>query len=489
MSWLNKLSLKTRIIVSVNLVLILFGGITFGLLQNFKAKYTEETYNNYFSYAASINYYIEDQFFERYGDVQAFAVNEDVKALNKSKLNADLDQYVSLYGLYDVILVTDKEGNYVASNTKDVAGNQIRTDVLSKLNFSQTPWFKKVISGEFSEEKSKGFVGTYFEDMQMDPIRKLAQGSDQIGTSFSAAIKNDKGEIVGVITNRSSNKWIEDSIKRAYEVLKEDGLDHSEITLLDKNGFILIDHDPSDQNDSNEIKYDLEKVTFKLNLAEGHVNAAEELVKGNDGVGDSIHTRKKIVLVSGYKKIKGSKILDSIGWGVMVRGEKAEVFAHINNFFNAFYLVFSISLIAGFLAAYFFGTQVANSIIKITNLLSTNAEGLNTTSNTLTAQSTRLSESSTEQASAIQETMAAVDEISATVEKNAEAARQSKSVSGDSLQSSNVGKQTVTNMLSSIDEISQSNDSIADQMKQNNEKINEIVKLISDIGNKTKIIN
>lgn len=44
-------------------------------------------------------------------------------------------------------------------------------------------------------------------------------------------------------------------------------------------------------------------------------------------------------------------------------------------------------------------------------------------------------------------------------------------------------------MLNSIDEISQSNDSIADQTRQNNEKINEIVKLISDIGNKTKVIN
>lgn len=489
MNILNKISLRLRIMVVVNLIVIIFGAISFGLFQSFRVDYVKDTFNSYLNFAISTSQIIQDQFFERYGDVQAFALNDTVKKLEKEKLPNILDQYVSLYGLYDVILVVDKNGKYVASNTKDTNGNDIKREVLEKLNFSQTTWFKKTINSEYTEDKSKNLTGTYFEDFSFDPIKKLAFGSDRVGTSFTAQIKDEKGEVVGVITNRSSAKWVEDSIVRVFEDLKRSDFGHSEITMIDKNGTILIDHDPHMNGDKNIVTYDFEKTIFKTNLVDLKLKAAEDLVAGKNGVSEEIHKRKKVEQVNGYAKVSGPKMVDSIGWGIIIRDEKAEVLAHINEVFNLFYLVFAISLIAGFVVTYFFGNQIAKSLTNITSLLSSNAENLSNTSNTLTVQSTRLSESSTEQASAIQETMAAVDEISATVEKNTEAARQSKSVSGDSLQASNIGKQTVVNMLNSIEEISQSNDSIAEQMKNNNEKINEIVKLIADIGNKTKVIN
>lgn len=489
MNILNKVSLRLRIMIVVNLIVFVFGIIVFGLFQKFRVDYVKDTYNNYLNFAINVSHIIQDQFFERYGDVQAFAMNETLKKMDKEKLPAVLDEYVTLYGLYDVILVVDKNGKYVSSNTKDTQGKPVKQEVLEKLNFSQTVWFKKTINGEFSEDKVKNFNGTYFEDFNFDPIKKLSFGEDRVGTSFSAQIKDEKGEVIGVVTNRSTAKWLEESIVRTYEDLKRDDLGHSEITVVDKNGFIIVDHDPHQNNDKNEVVYDFENTIFKINLAEMKLKAAEDLVAGKNGITEELHKRKKVEQINGYAKVNGPKIIDSVGWGIIIRGEKAEVLAHINQVFNLFYLVFVISLVAGFVVTYFFGNQIAKSLSNVTSLLSSNAENLSNTSNTLTVQSTRLSESSTEQASAIQETMAAVDEISATVEKNTEAARQSKSVSGDSLQASNVGKQTVVNMLNSIEEISQSNDSIAEQMKSNNEKINEIVKLIADIGNKTKVIN
>ncbi|MCK6597884.1 MAG: methyl-accepting chemotaxis protein, partial [Bdellovibrionaceae bacterium] len=267
------------------------------------------------------------------------------------------------------------------------------------------------------------------------------------------------------------------------------GYKNLEITLIDKNGLVLLDYDPAKNNFKTEVEYDTEHDIFKLNLAEKKLGPAMDLVNNIEGVKEATHVRKGILQVVGYAKVSGPKIVDAIGWGVMVREDKAELMSAVNKLFNLFYVVFATVLLLGFVVTYFFGNQIAKSLAQISILLNKSAESLSFTSGNMTIQSTKLSEASTEQASAIQETMAAVDEISATVEKNTEASKQSKAVSGDSLQATNQGKQTVVNMLNSIDEISQSNDLIADQMKVNNEKINEIVKLISDIGNKTKVIN
>ncbi len=489
MKFFKGMSLKLKIMIVVNSIVFLFGLISFGLFQNFREEYVKDISYNFYNHATNLSYFIQDQFFERYSDVQAFAVNDSVKNFDKASLPKILDEYVTLYGFYDVILVVDKTGQFVSSNTKDVLGRSIKVEAMEKFNFSQSTWFKKAVSGEFTEDKSKGLTGTYFEDLHSDPVRNLAQGGDHIGASFTSVIKNKTGEFVGVITTRSSTKWIEDSLVRIYEDLKRDNLANTEITIIDKKGVVLIDHDPSENGGKNEVKFDLDKKTFKLNLVAEKIKAAEELIKGKEGVTFGFHLEKKFPQIIGYKLIKGSKMVDSIGWGVLVRGNEKEVLASINQVFNLFYIVFSLCFAVGLVVTYFFGNQIGKSLASISSLLGMNAEALNGTSRSLTLQGTRLSEAATEQSSAIQETMAAVDEIAATVEKNSEASKQSKAVSGESLHATDLGKKTIVNMLKSIEDISSSNDSISDQMKENNGKINEIVKLISDIGNKTKVIN
>lgn len=489
MNFLNRLSLRAKVVIMVNTIVLMFGVMVLVLFGFFKKDYVRQTYDNFYNYSEVIGSYVQDQFFERYGDVQAFALNADVKNMHRENLHQIFDDYVQLYGLYDVILFVDKNGKYVSSNTKDLSGKDINVKVLESLNFSQTSWFKKAMAGEFTEDKSKGFTGTLFEDVMLDPVRKVAQGEEKPGVSFSAVVKNEKGEIIGVITNRSTMKWVEDAFLRIFEQVKDDGYTHAQITLIDKSGLVLMDHNPSLHNDENKIVYNFDKVNLKLNLVEGKLQAAIDLISRKHGYTEEPNTRTGAIQVNGYKPVEGVKFVDSIGWGILVREEKEQLLSHLTSLMNLFYLVFAVSMIAGFLISSFVTSKISSSLSSISELLNSNAESLNKTSNELTVQSTRLSESSTEQASAIQETMAAVDEISATVEKNTEAAKQSKVVSGSSLSASENGIQTVANLLNSIDEISQSNDSIADQMRQNNEKINEIVKLISDIGNKTKVIN
>lgn len=153
------------------------------------------------------------------------------------------------------------------------------------------------------------------------------------------------------------------------------------------------------------------------------------------------------------------------------------------------YLVFIFLTILCLAIAFLFTTSMSKSLEKISNVLSENSQDVSSASIGIASQSTELSEAATEQAAAIQESVAAVDEIGAMVEKNSEAAKRSKDVSLSSRETASRGKQIVDQMLISMDEISHSNESISEEMNSNSIKMSEIITLIHEIENKTKIIN
>ena len=129
------------------------------------------------------------------------------------------------------------------------------------------------------------------------------------------------------------------------------------------------------------------------------------------------------------------------------------------------------------------------NINEISQILAKQAMHLSDFSEQISSASARLSTSSTEQASALHETASSVDEINAMVSKNADNALRSREVAMGGQRSAMRGKETVTDMVGAIADINESNTQSMDQIDQNNRQIAEIVKLISEIGNKTKVIN
>jgi methyl-accepting chemotaxis protein len=89
----------------------------------------------------------------------------------------------------------------------------------------------------------------------------------------------------------------------------------------------------------------------------------------------------------------------------------------------------------------------------------------------------------------LQETVSSVDEISAMVSKSSDAAQSSKEVSDQSRGAAQKGKETVTDMIAAIEQINESNLEITAEMEKNSREMKEIVRVITEIGNKTKVIN
>ncbi len=125
----------------------------------------------------------------------------------------------------------------------------------------------------------------------------------------------------------------------------------------------------------------------------------------------------------------------------------------------------------------------------ITHELNSSATQVNKTSGQIASSAEELSQATTQQAASLQETSASIEEISSMVSNNTQNAEQAASISEQSLSSSQRGKEVVDHMIKAIGDINTSNSGIAAQINDTNKEIENIVKIINEIGEKTKVIN
>lgn len=475
-----KFSLKAKIIGMVIGLLLLVGIGTGSNVLNLGKHYEEGIKQSFSSIINAGADFIAAQFFERYGDVQAFAKNSAIQSLNSTEMVSSLDQYIELYGLYDVILVVDKNGKFIASNSKDATGTSVNTAELKNKNYSHEPWFQAVIQGRFTEDLKKGYKGTFVEPWLKDPLAQLAFGEMRVGSSFSAAIKDQNGNIVGVITNRASGRWLTNEFEHLSDLMKGIGADGN-IVLTDSKGILLWAL-------NSEKKPILQDQIFKKDMSQSSEIVRKALTV-KSGIAELYSETLQAQAVTAFTNLDSPKWIESIGWQLIVLDHRADLLAPALSAERNFAVVFVMTLFISLVAAIWFGIAVGKMISKVTNSLEKNTEDVSRESISLAASSTELSEASTEQAAALQETVAAVDEIFAMVEKNADAANRSMSYSHQSREAAQQGKTIVENMLNAIAEIDAANNQVSDRIETNNSEISSITNLIKEIGSKTKVIN
>jgi methyl-accepting chemotaxis protein len=129
------------------------------------------------------------------------------------------------------------------------------------------------------------------------------------------------------------------------------------------------------------------------------------------------------------------------------------------------------------------------TINTIVGNLSETASEVTSISGKVASTSEQLSSGANQQASALQQTSASMEEVRSMVGKNSENARNSSEMATVSQQTAERGKTVVQRMIDSIAEIDQSNHDIMAQVEKGNQRISQIIDVIADIGNKTKVIN
>jgi methyl-accepting chemotaxis protein len=213
---------------------------------------------------------------ERFSDVQAFAHNlTAVQALEQPDSNAILitafmNAMMTNYVLYDQMMLCDKEGNVVAFNTIDNKGHQLARPVAGSLNVRTQPWFRAavVVGGPPG--------GAYYSDFNEDPENNALYGKTSWGMDFSAPVRNEQGEIIGVWRNRASWKEIVQEIRKEAETGLLSDHPHSLILLMDKQGLLI---DASDNTLINRLKIGKNNLmsTFDFAYADTYVHPDEYL--------------------------------------------------------------------------------------------------------------------------------------------------------------------------------------------------------------------
>ena len=152
-------------------------------------------------------------------------------------------------------------------------------------------------------------------------------------------------------------------------------------------------------------------------------------------------------------------------------------------------LISSCSMIIGLTLATFILRAMSVTINQVISNLTDNSNQVTAAAQQIASSSEELSQAATEQAASLEETAASIEEMNSMVQKNAENALRTSELAVSSSNSAEKGKIVVNDMINAINDISVSNNTIMVQVDDSNQKISDIVKVIAEIGNKTKVIN
>ena len=485
--------MKTTLSLNKKILSITLGGVLFSslcaliILFYVFSSMEESKKNTLLTTTQQLENNIRDQFYERYGDVKAFSLRFMNSNQTKEENTNYLNQYTAMYGIYDLIVVTDLKGQLIAVNNKDVSGKAINSEQLYNTNFADSSWFKGVIQNNYLEDKEKGFEGVYYEDAHFNPLLEKVYGHKIYSTIFSTYIDNAQGEHIGIISTHANFIWIENLYTRLYAETAALGLHTLELSLLNNKNELIIDYDPFFTKNKN-IEHD-ELVLNKLNVAEKDNELAKLINEKKKGIIESEHYKKGLAQLVAYNHVDGPKIVDKLNWGVLIREDKGEFYSQINKAKYTAICIFGFILLILSLISVLFARSISKRVDKISVSLSHDSKKLLETASDLSSSSQELSSATIQQASSLQETVAAVTEINSMLAKNSEMTDQSHLASQKNTQVVEEGKQAMEIMCDAISEIKKSNTEIALKVEDGNKKISDIVQMIHEIDNKTKVIN
>jgi methyl-accepting chemotaxis protein len=401
---------------------------------------------------------IDRNLFERYGDVQAFASSEPARSTDPIRIREFMNDMMTTYApIYDLMIVTDTNGKVIAVSTKDENGKDIASQGLLGMDYSKTNWFRQAVSDKFAAGTS------VVEDLHIDEDVARILGNDGRVMNFTAPIRDKaSGKVLGVWTNRMSWPHVVEAItKEENEKVRSEQVITSDAYLIDQKGIYLLHPEAQEY----ELKKSHDRGTKeKSNVASNQVREVQ--VSTPNFTGSALEARAKS---KGYSTYPGR------GWTAILQvpAEDAQMRANNQIIIFAFLLIVIANIISFFVLS-----RLSGKIEKVATRMTSESTQVKNTANQISVASQQLSESTTEQAAAIEETAASMEEITAMLSHTTQNAAQCKDLSEQGQAEAQKGKQVITKMSSAMEEIQFAND-----------KLDRLVAMIGEIGDKTKIIN
>jgi len=471
----TQISLSKKIFLICFCSLFILSGISAVLFQNVTKKLNANIGISIETYTNLAGQSIAAQFYERYGDVQAFATNQIFQNGTQKEIVETLNKYAELYGIYELIFFVDPSGKLIAINNKSAENKPIDVSHVYQVNFSHEAWFQKAMKEQYLIDSERGFNGTVFIEPEFNTIASQVYQKPFYGPLFATPVKDKNGQILGVICNLANFQWIEREILTQYKNLKNLGYTTAQFNLINETGEVLFNYNPNLARSEEPIEDS--KILRKVNLVENKFAPAIAALSGKSGHMFITSEDKSEELVS-YQKIDSPKMPAANNWSVLIHVPKNELYGFSHTAQFEYFLSLAICLTLASAAVIFFSTATGKSFTRIANELRQTSDEVTHMTLNISNSTQELLASSQEQAAALQESVSAIEEMSSMVSQTRENVRVSLETSTNAMDKTTEGQKTMENMAESMNEI-----------QKVNTQLEEIASVIESINAKTLIIN
>ncbi len=148
-----------------------------------------------------------------------------------------------------------------------------------------------------------------------------------------------------------------------------------------------------------------------------------------------------------------------------------------------------LSLLISGVVGYLIINSIIRPLINVAGDIDSSSKQMSNVAVVISGSSNSLTQGSSNQTASLCAISSAIEQLSIVVQKNATNSDSAAKISSESKISAENGESVVKEMIKAIDDIDISNQTIMDQISESNEQITAIIKLIEEIGDKTKVIN
>ncbi|MFN8559549.1 MAG: hypothetical protein U0531_20160, partial [Dehalococcoidia bacterium] len=183
---------------------------------------------------------LDRNLFERYGDVQAFALSRPARSMQPDQIITWMNTMMGAYApVYTLMVVADTQGRIIATNEVDQEGKPLpAARRLHGRDVSGERWFRDGMSGAIKDGAS--LVEDLRHDTLVAEVYGTAGGAD-LAMSFTAPIKDSDGRIVGVWSNRFNWQVATTIVRDVEQRAWRSGARSLRVGLVNASGISMID--------------------------------------------------------------------------------------------------------------------------------------------------------------------------------------------------------------------------------------------------------
>jgi methyl-accepting chemotaxis protein len=294
---------------------------------------------------------LDRNMFERYGDVQAFAVSKQATSLYVDEIIPWMNTMTKIYApSYSLMIMANLSGKIIATNTIKSDGTALQSNLIVGQNVTKQDWFQAAVMGKIARGSS------LVTDVHHEPLVAAVYGAqNDLVMSFTAPVRGATGEVIGVWTNFFDWQVVKTILSDVEQSASDEGHQSVQLILVNKNAVLL-----SGENNQGVLERSLNGYA----IIKGATQKPTGYANGHSFTQTSLNAN--IPAIEAWSREFGYSSYQGLGWVVGVSQENSEIAAEgrglMGVVIGAAIAVLGMSILSGWLMARYLARRVNNMV-------------------------------------------------------------------------------------------------------------------------------